>query len=351
MIRSRADLPDAVREAWPDLQVTPGPYGTGLINLTLKGRASDRDVIVQRVHPAFAPPVHEDIEAVTSHVARRGLVTPRLVPTTSGALCAVDEEGRPWRLLTFIAGSFSFDRLHTPTLVREAGRLVGVFHEALSDLRHDYRHVRPGIHDVAFRTRGLDAALDAHGDHALHAEVKRMRERLAQLEPLLLPVDVTPARHAHGDLKASNVLFDATERAMCLVDLDTLAMMAWPFELGDAIRSWCNPKREDEPGAALELELYAAAVEGYVAGAGSLALDERVWRLLPRGVLTIASELAMRFLTDALEERYFSFDPARFPSRGAHNLARAKGQLELATSIAQAQGQLEDFTARAFAAR
>lgn len=351
MIRSRADLPDAVQGAWPELEVSPGAYGTGLINQTLKGRVGDRDVIVQRVHPAFAPPVHDDIEAVTAHVARRGLVTPRLIPTRAGALCAVDEEGRPWRLLTFIADSFSFDRLETSALVSEAGRLVGVFHEALADLSHDYRHVRPGIHDIAYRTRGLDAALEAHGAHPLHDEVKRMREALARLEPLLLPVDATQRRHAHGDLKASNVLFDASSRATCLVDLDTLATMAWPFELGDAIRSWCNPKREDEPGAALNLTLYEAAVRGYVAGAGALDLDDREWQLLPRGVLTIASELAMRFLTDALEERYFSFDPERFPSRGAHNLARAKGQLELAASIAKAQPELDELTGRAFSTR
>jgi hypothetical protein len=50
-------------------------------------------------------------------------------------------------------------------------------------------------------------------------------------------------------------------------------------------------------------------------------------------VLTIAAELCLRFLTDALEERYFGFDASRFATRGEHNLARARGQLELAKSL------------------
>jgi Ser/Thr protein kinase RdoA (MazF antagonist) len=183
----------------------------------------------------------------------------------------------------------------------------------------------------------------------LLAEVGALRSRLLPLEPLLLPQHVTPARHAHGDLKASNVLFDERGKGLCLVDLDTLAHMAWPFEMGDAIRSWCNPRREDEPGAGIELDLYEAALAGYREGAERLELSPTEIELLPRGVLTIAVELALRFLTDALEERYFSFDPARYATQGEHNLARAKGQIELALSVESALGELERITRRELA--
>ncbi len=36
----------------------------------------------------------------------------------------------------------------------------------------------------------------------------------------------------------------------------------------------------------------------------------------------IATELAMRFAADALNERYFGWDRARFPAAGEHNLLR-----------------------------
>ncbi len=60
---------------------------------------------------------------------------------------------------------------------------------------------------------------------------------------------------------------------------------------------------------------------------GGLAPGER--ESLALGLERIALELAARFATDALEERYFAWDPARFASRGEHDLLRARGQLSL----------------------
>lgn len=344
-------VPDRILAAWPGLTVDAAPYGSGLINLTLKGSFGGAQSILQRVHPAFAPSVHLDIEAVTSHLAAKGVRTPRLVPTASGERCALDDEGRPWRLLSFIEDSFSFDRLADPRYVSEAGRIVASFHTALRDLQHEYAHVRPGIHDVEFRKASLTAALAARADHRLAATVRDLASQLQGLDALLLSLEAGLPRHSHGDLKASNVLFDDRGQALCLVDLDTLATMIWPFEMGDAIRSWCNPKREDEPGAKIDMVLYEAALEGYARGSAGLELEPRDVDLLPRGVLTIAAELAMRFLTDALEERYFSFDARRFSGRGEHNLARAKGQIELAHSVASELPLLERTARRVLHAR
>ena len=41
------------------------------------------------------------------------------------------------------------------------------------------------------------------------------------------------------------------DRALCLIDLDTLAHMPVALELGDALRSWCNPATEDAGERAL----------------------------------------------------------------------------------------------------
>lgn len=341
-------IDDALR-AWSKLDVGSEPYGTGLINVTLEGVLDGVRVIVQRVHPAFAPCVHEDIEAVTRHLERRGLLTPTLIRTDDDRLCSVDQEGRAWRVLTFVERSHSHDRLVDPAMVEQAGAAVGRFHTALADLQHVYRHTRVGIHDIGYRARGLRDACARHADHRLAREVEALARDLSPYDQLFLSIDALPHGHAHGDLKASNILFDEAGRALCLVDLDTLARMPWVFEMGDAIRSWCNPKREDEPGASISLSLYRAALEGYART--GLSLDAGTVALLPRGVLTIAAELAMRFLTDALEERYFSFDARRFESRGQHNLARARGQIELVKSCAFALPQLEDAVAHSLLRR
>jgi Ser/Thr protein kinase RdoA (MazF antagonist) len=334
-------LPAEVLAAYPGLSVEPGPYGTGLINVTRKGRLGDADVVVQRVHPAFAGTVHDDIEAVTAHVASKGLATPRLVRAKDGALFAADAEGRPWRVLTFVDGT-STDRVSGPDHATRAGELLGRFHAAVDDLDHAYVHVRPGVHDLGYRLEGLTRALSEHGSHRLYDRASELAEAIIAAQGELAPLDVSRHRHAHGDLKVSNLLFDRDGKGVALVDLDTLARMPWPFEIGDALRSWCNPHGEDREEPQVDEGIFEAALRGFARGtAGGLSLDANEIELVPRGVFTIATELSIRFLTDALEEKYFGWNSDRYASRGDHNLARARGQWALAKSVRGAMRRLE----------
>jgi hypothetical protein len=51
------------------------------------------------------------------------------------------------------------------------------------------------------------------------------------------------------------------------------------------------------------------------------------------GLETVCIELAARFAVDVFRDEYFGWDPARFPSRRAHNLVRARGQLALGLAV------------------
>jgi hypothetical protein len=76
---------------------------SGLMNPTWY--ASSRtglELVLQRVNPIFSPQVHLDIAAVTEHLTRKGLLTPRLVPTRDGALWL--EHDGVWRVLTRVHG-------------------------------------------------------------------------------------------------------------------------------------------------------------------------------------------------------------------------------------------------------
>lgn len=335
------EIPSSVILAY---RLEPGatPFGTGLINDTFRARRGEDTLVVQRVHPIFDASVHLDIEAVTTHLEKKGMPTPRLVRTVDDALFVHDEEGRVWRALTFLEGA-AHDRFPSRAHVREAGALVGRFHDALRDLEHTYVFARRGVHDLGFRRAALDEALTAHRGHRLFDEVSRLTERVAELTTHAMPIGAHPPRHAHGDLKASNLLFRG-HQGFALVDLDTMASMMWIFEMGDALRSWCNRGAEDDASSALDLDVYEAALTGY--GATGLRVTEAERSSLARGVLTISLELAVRFLTDALVESYFGFDRTRYPARGEHNLARARAQTALATSVAKNLGALDDIAAR-----
>jgi len=315
-------------------------HGGGLINRTflVEGRAGK--VIVQRLHPVFAGAVNEDIDAVTAHLAAKGLTTPRPLRTDDGALWVDDEEGRPWRALSYVEGQ-SHDRVPSPDVAREAGAMVARFHAAVADLAYDYRHVRAGVHDTKKHLATLETALETHAGHRLFGEVEPLARRLLVEATRLPDLSGLPLRHVHGDLKISNLLF-REGRATCLVDLDTLGRMSWPFEMGDALRSWCNPAGEDAKNVTLDVGTFGAALAGYgeVARASGLVSAEEAGAIVD-GLATICLELSARFLADALREAYFGFDAQRFPARGEHNLVRGKGQLALFDNVQAHRTELE----------
>jgi Ser/Thr protein kinase RdoA (MazF antagonist) len=339
-------------------------FGSGLINKTFlveragsvppsavpTGVVDDGSTraIFQRLHPVFAGSVNEDIAAVTAHLAARGLLTTRVLPADDGALFVDDPETqRPWRALSFVSG-ISMDKVRDPAMAREGAALVARFHRAMDGFAYEYRHVRAGVHDTKKHVAHLERAVREHTAHALFAQVEPIAHAILSAAAALPDFSALPLRHCHGDLKISNVLFDADGHALTLVDLDTLGLMPWPHEMGDALRSWVNPAGEDVTEASVDVDVFTAAVEGYASNArGFITPAESA--LLVDGLITICTELAARFLADALFESYFGWDERRYASRGAHNLVRARGQWSLAQSARSRRAELDAIVRRAFA--
>jgi Ser/Thr protein kinase RdoA (MazF antagonist) len=258
----------------------------------------------------------------------------------------VERAGDAWRVLTFVEGEIH-ERLLGTAHAREAGKLLGRFHRAIQDLDHRFRNKRLGVHDTRLHMKRLEGALAARSDHRLFFGVEPLaREVLARLLQLGELSD-PPDRTVHGDPKVSNLVFSAAGLGRCLIDLDTLAKMPITLELGDAFRSWCNASGEDRSDVRFSLELFEAALEGYAEGAGGLLTEAERSGIVP-ATERIILELSARFLTDALEERYFGWDPARFPARGEHNELRARGQLALARSLGASKEAALDVAHRAF---
>jgi Ser/Thr protein kinase RdoA (MazF antagonist) len=314
----------------------------GLINRTylIADGAGMPRAVAQRLHPIFAPEVNLDIDAITAHLAGKGFETPRLLGTIDGQHWLI-VEGAVWRMLSFVAGT-TFERIGDPALAEAAGALVGQFHSAVADLEHEFAFTRAGVHDTAAHLGRMErGARISTGDGeelreatALAAEIQA---RAAQLPPL----PATALRICHGDLKISNLLFDDGPplRGRCLIDLDTLGRLTIAYELGDALRSWCNPRGEDVLDASCDPGIFAAALRGYGSTAAALLDDAEVDSIVP-GLETVCVELAARFCADVFEDRYFGWDARRYPSRRAHNLVRARGQLALASSVKGARAEL-----------
>ncbi|MEZ4392720.1 MAG: aminoglycoside phosphotransferase family protein [Polyangiales bacterium] len=345
------EVPDEVMAAWPALEgARSRRYGTGLINETFLAEGPRGRVVVQRMHPMFSPEINDDIDAVTAHLAARGVTTPRVLPTALGTRWLTHDDGggpRPWRALSWVEHTRVYDKVRAPAVARSGAAMVGSFHRAMSDFGGSYRAARQGVHDTPRHLKNLRAALAAHPSHRLFDEVAPAADALFAAADATEFVPPMRARNSHGDLKISNLLFDDDDRCVCLVDLDSVSQMPLPLELGDAMRSWCNPAGEDATRTEVDLAVFAALVSGYAStGRDEVIPEER--DALVTGFAQIALELTARFLADALNESYFGWNPARFDSRGAHNLTRARGQWALYEAALRSRAALERSVRDAF---
>lgn len=310
----------------------------GLINRTWRMRGENgASYALQRLSPILGAEIHEDIEAVTAHIAARGMATPRLVPTSRGGLYVERDDGI-WRLLTWLEGEFH-NRLENPGQAARAGALLARFHLALVDFDRPFASRRRPIHEPERRIAELDRSLAEHRGHAQYAEARNLQRRTLELLSQLPALPETPLRVVHGDPKINNMLFSAEGEGLAMVDLDSLGRLSLPFELGDAFRSWCNPAGEDSEDTEFSVELFEAARSAYLDVATFITEEER--SSLVDATLWITLELTTRFTADILNDRYFGWDPQRFASRAEHNLVRARGQLNLAESLLAARPTLE----------
>jgi Ser/Thr protein kinase RdoA (MazF antagonist) len=325
--------------------VTLRPVTGGLINQTFSIEAQGRPVgIFQRLNTAiFSPYVHEDIDAITSHLEASGLATPRLFRTASGALWHEDGEGAVWRAMSFL-GNRTIERLEQPEDAYKAGELLARFHSSLANFDWDFRSVRPGSHDTEAHLQRLAEAIGANRGHRLWEQVNQLGRTIAEGWSSWEGPRALPQRIIHGDLKISNVRFQDRE-ALCLIDLDTMGHGTLDVELGDAMRSWCNPSAENTAKTEFDLSIFRDAMSGYASGAAIDPPSGAEWDSIVRGTERICWELAARFAWDALAECYFGFEP-QYGGHGEHNLLRARGQARLAQSVRDQRREAEAVMAK-----
>ena len=289
--------------------------------------------------------VMENIELVTAHLygdlLRNGEDPTRrvleLIPTLNGNSLLVDEDGDYWRAYKFIDNATPYNSVIKPRHFLEAGRAFGEFQRRLSTFpaerlnetipdfhnttRRFYAFVAAIADDRVGRVEGLDDEIEFFFDRR-----KMMNEIVRRLKTGELPLRVT-----HNDTKINNVLIDdITDKALCVIDLDTVMPGSSLYDYGDAIRFGASTAAEDEEDTSkisLDMEKFTLFTEGFLAETNGF-LTENELKLLPLGIKVITCELAMRFLTDYIDgDRYFK---VKSPT---HNLVRAHAQMKLLEDI------------------
>ena len=197
-----------------------------------------------------------------------------------------------------------------------------------------------GFHDLPARLSQLVGARDADRV-GRRAEVEADCDAVLGLGEAVAGAraasGAAPERVVHNDCKINNLLFDADDTPLCIVDLDTVMAGPLQVDFGELVRTATCSAAEDERDLTrvdFDRERFEALARGYVAGVAGLA-DADECAALWIGAPWMAVENAARFLADHLDgDRYF---PARRPD---HNLARARAQLHLAGQFWSARDDL-----------
>ena len=330
----------------PEGERTAVPFGNGHINSTFMVRISgtDKQYILQRINCyVFIHPedVMENIQRVTEFL--RGKITEEggnpdretitLVPSRSGEAYAEDAEGQVWRVMLFVPDTYSPELPDNLDILEECGGAFGRFARLLDDFPASSLHETiHAFHDTPSRLTQLEDA--ARRDPC--GRLKDVREELAfargcaaetQVLTGALSAGKLPLRVTHNDTKVNNVLLDrGTDKAVCVIDLDTVMPGLLAYDFGDAIRVGACSAAEDEQDLdliRLEIPKYRAFSRGFLSELkGMLSRDELL--SLEAGARIMTLENGLRFLADHLNgDMYFKIH------RSGQNLDRARAQFAL----------------------
>jgi Ser/Thr protein kinase RdoA (MazF antagonist) len=323
------------------------PFGSGHINDTFRLQNADNrkpDYLLQRVnHTVFKdiPTLMENIRCVTEHI-RKELENQRvadisrrvltLVPSKNNKMYFKDTEGNFWRIYYFIEKTVSYDIVRTWQQANEGGRAFGQFQRWLSDFKPGIlKDTIPDFHNIKKRYKKFADVIIADPTRRVkevETEIEFVTDRINTMETILNNGEAgrIPLRITHNDTKFNNVLFDRNDRALCVIDLDTVMPGYLAYDFGDSIRTIVNTAAEDEKDLQkidVNIQFFKAFTLGFIKETTGLLTKEEI-ELLPMGALLLPYIMGIRFLTDYLEGDVYY----KIHSPG-HNLQRARAQFQL----------------------
>ncbi len=328
-------------------------YGNGNINDTflVTALSPHKDqFILQRINThVFTQPhlIIENLRTYATHVDQklkldnnrdRRWDVPHIRAARQGQDYYLDPQGSFWRAISFVNHSRSYETVQSANHAREAGYALGRFQSLVSDLSTDKMHdTLVGFHIMPHYLRQYDQTRARGPQGVISPEARYCQRMIAERRDWASVLEDAKAsgslrvRTIHGDPKINNIMIsDETGQAISVVDLDTVKPGLVHYDIGDCLRSSCNPLGEDTTdfdGVHFETDLARAILEGYLSVANEF-LTENDYHYLYDAIRLMTFELGVRFFQDYLAGNvYFKI---KHPE---HSLERAIVQFKLTESI------------------
>jgi len=337
-----------------------GPYGSGHIHDTflVETEENDKDnYILQRLNNRIfknIPYLQDNIERVTFHLRQKLETLPgadikreclTLIPARDGKTWITDKSGSFWRMYIFITDHKSYNIVDSPDKAFEGGKAIGRFQAMLADLggRPLYETI-PWFHDIEKRLETFNIKVKEDPAVRVKNVSNEIKDVLCRAEEMNVILRLgregnIPLRITHNDTKFNNILLDLSNKALCVIDLDTVMPGYVHYDFGDAIRTATNMAEEDEKDLSkvkMDINLFRAYAEGYLCETRN-TLNDVEKEYLAFAPLLITYTIAVRFLTDYIDgDNYFKIHYEH------HNLHRARAQLQLVKSMEEQYGDMKN---------
>ncbi|MDP4292395.1 MAG: phosphotransferase, partial [Bacteroidota bacterium] len=202
----------------------------------------------------------------------------------------------------------------------------------------------PAFHDLEKRLETFSKTVKlnpANRVERVSDEIRFVNEHAEELLSITRKINAgqIPMRITHNDTKFNNILFDAHNHALCVVDLDTVMPGSVLHDFGDAIRTAASTAVEDEADLSkigLDLELFKAYATGYMSEAHTFLTPAEIENLALSAKFMVFI-IGLRFLTDFVDgDHYFKIQ------HQDHNLQRCRAQFQLVRSIESHFAQMQE---------
>lgn len=332
-------------------------FGSGLINSTylvtgdtsasLEDGPIEQGIILQQINQAvFHDPVQvmENISNVVEHIQQfqqarspgnPAIVMPTIYYSDNDCPWYQDDEGNIWRAMEYLPNTRSFDTVSGLEQASQVGSVLGEFHVSVSGLPDSALHdTLPGFHVTPAYLKQYDQS-DVNRYDKGEADVSHcinfIETNRATMSVLENARNVLRLRTIHGDPKLNNFLFDQqSNKAVSLIDLDTVKPGLIQYDIGDCLRSCCNiagemPEQLDD--VRFDTDISRAILQSYFESAAE-CLTAADYDYMFDAIRLLPLELGLRFFTDYLNgNQYFKV------SGENDNLWRAMVQFRLVDDI------------------
>ncbi|MBQ8741273.1 MAG: aminoglycoside phosphotransferase family protein [Clostridia bacterium] len=332
------------------------PYGSGHINstwLAIHKSADGKEVknLMQKINNyVFKNPdeLMENIAGVTAFlrdkVEEDGTLT--VIPTLDGKNYYLDEFGNYWRVYKFIEKATAYQQIENDNDFYTCGIAFGEFQQMLAEYPAEklYETI-PNFHNTPSRFADFKKALaedKAGRAKDVQAEIDFVLARECKADAITSKLESgeIPYRVTHNDTKLNNILIDdATGKAKCVIDLDTIMPGAAAYDFGDSIRFGASTGAEDETDLSkieVDVHLFEVFAKGYLSTANKFLTPAEKDSLVT-GAYLMTLECGVRFLTDHLNgDVYFKIH------RENHNLDRCRTQFKLVADMEAKEAELRE---------